>query len=69
MTKEKEFNLSEKRIFHTNLEEFCFKEEDVKEFIKRLKGKINYVFSGTDLTGYQAEILKGINKLAGEDLK
>lgn len=64
-----EFNLSDKRIydFNGNLSEktkYCYTEQDVKEFIKKLKTKV-YVM---DLGGYGKEIMLYIDKLAGEKL-
>jgi len=56
----KEFNLRERR--QDEYGDYCYKEDDVKEFIKRLK-------EGTNKQGFVKYILiKDLDKLAGDKL-
>lgn len=67
--KEKEFNLSEKRIFAKN--DLCenkiyfYFESDIKEFIRLLKKKVHEHYGYIDLDSFD----KIINKLSGDKLK
>ena len=60
--KMKEFNLSEKLFIYDEWQSPCIDEEDVKEFIKRLKEVFNPQFEDD-----WAE--RQIDKLAGDKLK
>jgi len=71
-----EFNLSEKRYFDnitSNIDNQVYREEDVKEFIKRLKdpdSKVNPThFCGKTGVFRLSEWWEEIDKLAGEKLK
>ena len=55
MEKDKEFNLSKKRLKYYNVPHYF--EKDVKEFIKRICAKMN--------CGWRVDIIK---ELAGKDL-
>ena len=63
--KEKEFNLSEKSNDEIDIGRRYYWEEDIKEFIKRLKEEIkDYLVP----LGNREILLKEIDKLAGEKL-
>jgi len=72
--KNKEFNLSEKRnklYTSETIFDYTYYEKDVKEFIKRLKEKINKDFdecSGSPCQEHKEITLKNLDKLAGEKL-
>ena len=63
MKMKREFNLSEKNT-GTRGDLYC--EEDIKEFIKKLKELIS--FCG-EIAITKEEMLKGIDKLVGDKLK
>jgi len=75
--KEKEFDLSEKIICMKHSYKTCkwaYLEEDVKEFIKRLKEDVWFVADGFRSGGCEEQACKSaiittIDKLAGEKLK
>ena len=64
MTK-KEFNLSEKRRHNNVLKYEFYLDEDVKDFIDRVKVLITFY---GDVAITKEEMLKGIDKLAGDKL-
>ena len=62
----KEFNLSEKRNEFISNDKYFYFEEDVKEFIRRLKEEIENQEYKDNITETLDEILEKIDKLAGE---